>query len=162
WSIGSDNDVPNGGMNSVGTNDRIALDAGSIRKCQDNLPSVLIEPDQLLIQMDNVSRERGKQSVMQIGTMHTQVWSAEKAVGHRQLPHDLSRISFTVQMGVWLKCCAAKPLLHTDAAQDLHGIRHHLNACTDSGELVSLFVDLHVDADLAQCGRHGQAAHSCS
>src|SRR3954451_10614756 len=94
--------------------------------------------------------------------MHAQEWRAIEALGHRQLALDLACVPHSVQVRVRFKRDLAQSLLDTDTAQNSRRVGQHLDASANACELRSLFVDVHVNADLPQGAGSGKAAHSSS
>ena len=73
---------------------------------------------------------------------------------------DASVIGGAVEALGRLEAQGADLLLQPKAAQGLHRIGRHLDACADPGEGMRLFVDRHLSANAAQGGRTGQPAHA--
>src|SRR6185312_3470000 len=94
--------------------------------------------------------------------MHTQIWRPVEALRHRQFARHLAGVTVAVEMRKGREGDGAKPVLHTDAAQDFHRVRHHLNAGADAPETLRLLVDLDGKARLPQRRRDREPAHACA
>ena len=97
---------------------------------------------------------------MQLGTMHAEIGRIVEAFGHGQFAGHFPAIAVAVEVGVRGKRRLTKLLLDPDTSQDLHGIRHHLDAGTDAGKTRRLLVDLNVDPYSPQRCRYCQTAHT--
>ena len=92
----------------------------------------------------------------------------QQLVGDYVLDTTHSRLGFTARHAMVTRVRGqfrefeGRGHLDPDPAQDLHRVRHHLNARANALELGRLLVDPHVDAGLAQSGGSGQSAHACA
>ena len=147
-------------MNPVGADHGIGLGCRPIGKEQRHRAAVLLQPNQLLVQMDDLGRDDRGQRFVQVGAVHAQEWRAVKVFRHRQFALELAGVADPIEMGERRKGALTQPVLDADAAQDLHRIRQHLNAGADPAELMRLFVDRNVKACLPKRAGSRHAAHS--
>ena len=158
--IGPDDEITHQGVHAIRPDHGIGLRRRAVGKRQGHLVGRLIEPDQLLVEIDNPGRQHGIQRFVQIGAMHAHERRAVQALGHRQFALDLAGVPDPIEMGIGLEGNVAQLLLHANAAQDARRIRQHLDASADAHELVRLLIDVHLDAGLAQRRGCCESAHA--
>ena len=110
--------------------------------------------------MDDFVRKHGQQRLVQIASMHAEVRRAEERFRHRQLSHHVAGVPLTIEVREGLKRGGAHALLHANPPQDLHRIRHHLDARADPHEPAGLFVHLNVEPEESQGRGRGEPAHA--
>ena len=160
--IGTDDDLAHARMDAVGADHGIGRHLGAIGKGQRHAAIGLIEPDQLLAEMDDSRRQHRIKRVMQIGAMHAQERRAVQAFRHRQFALDLAGVPDAVEMGIRLKGGLAQFFLDADSPQHTRRIRQHLDAGADARELRRLFVDVDLDARARERRGGRQAPHARS
>jgi hypothetical protein len=100
--------------------------------------------------------DRGGRTLRHVGRHRVAI----QGFRHRQFALDFARIANPIQVRIGREGPLAQHGLDADAAQDLHRVRQHLDACADSTELLRLLINLHVEASQPQrCGR-SHAAHA--
>lgn len=87
---------------------------------------------------------------MQIGAVHAQIRRAIKTFRHRQFTRNFAGVADAIEMRERRKGDLPQTILDADAAQDLHRVRHHLDAGADAAELRGLLIDRDIDAGLTQ------------
>ena len=57
-------------MHAIGAHNRIGAGGAAVLEAQRHPPAGLIEPDQLLVEMDDLGRHDGCEGIVQVGAMH--------------------------------------------------------------------------------------------
>src|SRR5262249_5254477 len=96
------------------------------------------------------------------GANHAETRWIVETLGHRQLARNLAGIAISVEMRIGRERSLAQPLLDPNATQNLHRIRHHLDAGSDARETHRLLVNLNANATAPQRRRHRQPPHTCT
>ncbi|OIQ69434.1 hypothetical protein GALL_489670 [mine drainage metagenome] len=156
---GPDDDIAHHRVDAVGADDRIRRRRRPVGKGQRHRPAVLVQSDQFLVQVDDLARHDGGQRLVQVRPMHAKERRPIKIFRHRQLALELAGVADAVEVGVRREGALAQHGLDTDAAQNLHRVRQHLDARADAAELMRLFEYLDVDTRLSKRAGRGHAAH---
>ena len=149
----SEHVLANERMHAVSGDDGVGLDDTAILEIETRAAVEMRQADELLAAMNPPRRHGGRQQGMEIAAVHEQIGCAVALFGDVAegiIEIDVTGVPVATELMLRPEGDVAQLLLKPEGAQHFHGVRAHLNARADAGELRGLLVDVGLDPSASE------------